>query len=166
MKLAIFDSPIGKLLLTSNGDALTGLYMDKEPEGAWEADDLTPAKQQLGEYFAGKRRVFDLKLAPQGTDFQMRVWKALQEIPYGETVSYLHIATRIGQPSAVRAVGAANGKNPIGIIIPCHRVIGAAGQLVGYGGGLPRKKWLLEHESPTPSLPFERAREPSPSYRA
>jgi O-6-methylguanine DNA methyltransferase len=107
---------------------------------------LTQARKQLAEYFAGKRTDFDLPLSATGTEFQESVWRALQEIPYGRTVSYGKIATRIGRPAAVRAVGAANGANPIAIVIPCHRVIGADGSLTGYGGGEPRKKWLLDHE--------------------
>ncbi|HKA87564.1 MAG TPA: methylated-DNA--[protein]-cysteine S-methyltransferase [Haliangiales bacterium] len=107
---------------------------------------LARARAQLAEYFAGERTEFDLPLGPSGTAFQESVWKALQGIPYGETVSYGTIAARIGRPSAVRAVGAANGANPIAIVIPCHRVIGADGSLTGYGGGELRKKWLLDHE--------------------
>jgi methylated-DNA-[protein]-cysteine S-methyltransferase len=103
-------------------------------------------KQQLDEYFAGKREAFDLKLAPHGTAFQLAVLQALQEIPYGETRSYQYIATRIGKPKSVRAVGAANGRNPLPIIIPCHRVIGSDGSLTGFGGGLPTKRFLLDLE--------------------
>jgi methylated-DNA-[protein]-cysteine S-methyltransferase len=105
------------------------------------------AIRQLCEYFAGERKIFSLKLSPQGTDFQKAVWSALQKIPYGETISYKQLAERIGKPKAVRAVGAANGANPIPIIIPCHRVIGHDGSLTGFGGGLPLKKRLLELES-------------------
>ncbi|MBL8954533.1 MAG: methylated-DNA--[protein]-cysteine S-methyltransferase [Myxococcaceae bacterium] len=108
---------------------------------------LERAAKQLAEYFAGERETFDLPLEPRGTGFQRAVWKALGEIAFGETVSYAHIAKKIGRPKAVRAVGAANGQNPISLIIPCHRVIGADGSLTGYGGGLPKKKWLLQHET-------------------
>ena len=106
-------------------------------------DDLTT---QLGDYFAGRRRTFTIELAPNGTPFQLAVWKALLAIPYGDTVSYAELARRIGKPRAVRAVGAANGANPIPVIIPCHRVIGSNGTLTGYGGGIERKQWLLTHE--------------------
>jgi methylated-DNA-[protein]-cysteine S-methyltransferase len=115
---------------------------------------LLEASRQLQAYFAGERREFDLPLAPYGSDFQRRVWSALLEIPYGETISYLELARRLGDPRAVRAVGSANGRNPISIIIPCHRVIGADGSLVGYGGGLERKRWLLRHEAAYAPLPL------------
>ena len=107
---------------------------------------LADAARQLADYFAGTRRAFDLPLAPRGTGFQQVVWRALLAIPYGETCSYGELARAIGRPAASRAVGAANGRNPIAIVIPCHRVIGADGSMTGYGGGLPTKKWLLAHE--------------------
>jgi methylated-DNA-[protein]-cysteine S-methyltransferase len=107
---------------------------------------LDQAAEQLAEYFAGERTEFDVPLAAVGTPFQQRVWRMLEKIPFGETWSYGQLAARIGRPSASRAVGAANGKNPIGIIVPCHRVIGANGSLTGYAGGMPMKKWLLAHE--------------------
>jgi methylated-DNA-[protein]-cysteine S-methyltransferase len=107
---------------------------------------LDAARTQLDEYFAGARLEFDLPLDAQGTPFQRRVWTALAEIPFGQTISYAELARRVGDVKAVRAVGAANGRNPIPIIVPCHRVIGANGSLVGFGGGLERKQWLLEHE--------------------
>jgi methylated-DNA-[protein]-cysteine S-methyltransferase len=149
-----FESPIGRLLLTSDGTALTGLYMEpsrKTPfTGGWSEDaaaaPMSAAIQQLTEYFAGARRVFDLPLRMQGTVFQQRVWRQLAEIPYGATWSYGELARRIDSPSASRAVGLANGRNPISILVPCHRVIGADGSLTGYGGGLDRKRWLLAHE--------------------
>jgi len=103
-------------------------------------------KRQLEEYFAGERTIFDIPLAPEGAPFEREVWRALEEIPYGETVSYGEIARRVGQPTAARAVGTANGRNPIAVIVPCHRVIGADGSLTGYGGGLERKRLLLELE--------------------
>lgn len=112
---------------------------------------------QLGEYFAGARRSFDLELAPHGTPFQLRVWQALREIPYGQTISYAELARRIGQPSAMRAVGAANGRNPIPIVVPCHRVIGKDGGLTGFGGGLPCKQALLALEGVVIPLPQRRA---------
>jgi methylated-DNA-[protein]-cysteine S-methyltransferase len=148
------ESPIGRLLLTSDGTALTGLYMEpsrkaQSTEG-WIEDisvpPLSAAVRQLAEYFAGTRREFDLPLRLQGTAFQQRVWRELTEIPYGETWSYGELAKRIDKPNASRAVGLANGSNPIAILVPCHRVIGADGSLTGYGGGLDRKRWLLAHE--------------------
>jgi methylated-DNA-[protein]-cysteine S-methyltransferase len=142
-------SPIGELLLTTDGDALTGVHMEPhEVRDGWRRDDalLGPAAEQVRAYFAGELRDFDLRLAPEGTDFQRRVWEALRAIPFGETISYGELARRLGRPTASRAVGAANGRNPIAIVVPCHRVIGADGTLTGYGGGLDRKRWLLRHE--------------------
>jgi methylated-DNA-[protein]-cysteine S-methyltransferase len=145
------DSQIGELLLRSDGERLTGLFMraQRVRTQGWTRDDgrLKPARQQLEAYFAGELKHFDLPLRGEGTDFQQTVWQALCAIPYGETLSYGELARRIGQPTAARAVGLANGQNPISIIVPCHRVIGAKGTLTGYGGGLPRKKWLLAHEA-------------------
>jgi methylated-DNA-[protein]-cysteine S-methyltransferase len=148
------ESPIGRLLLTSDGSALTGLYM--EPSRKAQSTDgwsenvtvapLSATVLQLTEYFAGTRREFDLPLRLQGTSFQTRVWHELGEIPYGQTWSYGQLARRIANPSASRAVGLANGRNPVSIVVPCHRVIGADGSLTGYGGGLERKRWLLAHE--------------------
>ena len=149
------ESPIGRLLLTSNGHALTGLFMEPsreatQPAEGWVEDPsiapLASTVLQLREYFAGGRREFDLPLQFEGTTFQRRVWQELREIPYGETWSYGQLARRIGNPNASRAVGLANGRNPISILVPCHRVIGADGSLTGYGGGLERKRWLLAHE--------------------
>ena len=149
------DSPIGRLMLTSDGTALTGLFMEPSrkaphPADGWVEDlgvpPLAATVRQLGEYFAGSRREFDLPLRFEGTAFQRRVWQELTEIRYGETWSYGQLARRIGNPSASRAVGLANGRNPISILVPCHRVIGADGSLTGYGGGLERKRWLLAHE--------------------
>ena len=145
------DSPIGELTLTGNGMALTGLYMVRREEARpdWVRDDepFAEARRQLGAYFAGELTAFDLPLAPRGTPFQKRVWEALRSIPYGRTASYRDIAVLVGNPAAVRAVGAANGRNPISIIVPCHRVIGADGSLTGYGGGMERKRWLLDLEA-------------------
>ena len=154
---AHIESPVGLLRLTSNGAALTGLFLDKQhgPQiGAdWvEADDAAPfaeVRRQIAAYFAGRRRVFDLPLAPSGTEFQRQVWAALAAVPYGTTVSYGEIARRIGLPKAARAVGLANGRNPLSIVVPCHRVIGASGKLTGYGGGLLRKEALLALEAKT-----------------
>jgi methylated-DNA-[protein]-cysteine S-methyltransferase len=148
------DSPIGRLLLTSDGSALTGLYMEPSRKAqstdGWIEDagvePLPEVVRQLTEYFAGTRREFDLPLRLQGTTFQQRVWHELTKIPYGATWSYGELAKRISKPSASRAVGLANGRNPISILVPCHRVIGADGSLTGYGGGLERKRWLLAHE--------------------
>ncbi len=149
-----FPSPIGDLLLVSNGSALTGLYMldhagGPTPRTGWRHDErgFESLCAQLTQYFAGSLRQFDVVLSPAGTEFQQKVWQELRRIPYGETISYGELARRIGQPSASRAVGRGNGQNPISIIVPCHRVIGANGTLTGYGGGLDRKKWLLEHEA-------------------
>jgi methylated-DNA-[protein]-cysteine S-methyltransferase len=151
----IVDSPIGRLLLQTDGVSLTGLYMDvpgrpfpgmNDSEEDANTGPLPEAVRQLEEYFAGNRRDFDLPLYLNGTLFQQRVWRALTEIPYGETWSYGELAKRIGNPNASRAVGLANGRNPIAILVPCHRVIGADGSLTGYGGGVERKQWLLAHE--------------------
>jgi len=154
-------SPIGTLLLTGTKEGLTGLYMEAGgPDSSAvmsavrDTTAFATAKQQLQEYFAGTRRTFDLPLQPEGTPFQVMVWDALREIPYGTTISYQELARRIGAEKAVRAVGAANGANPISIIIPCHRVIGADGSLTGYGGGIERKRWLLDHESGQRPLPL------------
>ena len=151
------DSPIGRLLLAGDGDSLIQLCFQSGPRPQRPADEWIAAGapfrlaiKQLGEYFAGKRRRFDLPLAPRGTEFQRRVWRALTEIPYGKTVSYGALARRIGKPSASRAVGLANGANPLPIIVPCHRVIGADGSLTGFGGGLPIKRQLLALESAGP----------------
>ena len=149
------ESPVGPLTLTAEGGALTRVHMYEQrhmptsipPE--WERDDdaFTEIVAQLDDYFAGTLTEFDLPLAAAGTDFQKRVWRALCEIPYGETISYGELARYVGKPGASRAVGLANGRNPIGIVVPCHRVIGADGSLTGYGGGIERKVWLLQHEA-------------------
>jgi methylated-DNA-[protein]-cysteine S-methyltransferase len=146
-------SPVGKLLLTAADGRLTGLYMPVEVHGTPAGivrDDaaFATARRQLEQYFAGERRAFDLHVAPPGTPFQQAVWAELQRIGYGETISYAELAARIGRPTAIRAAGAANGANPISIIIPCHRVIGSNGSLTGYGGGLEAKRALLELERP------------------
>jgi methylated-DNA-[protein]-cysteine S-methyltransferase len=147
-------SPIGELLLAGDGPALTRLHMLDAPRPVtpspdWRREDepFADAARQLSEYFAGERREFDLPLALRGNEFELRVWAALLEIPYGETASYGEIARAIGAPTAARAVGLANGRNPIALIVPCHRVIGADGSLTGYGGGLPRKRYLLDLEA-------------------
>lgn len=143
----VIDSAIGRLRLTSDGTHLTGLWMNADDEGTDDAPILRVAEEQLNEYFAGQREEFNLPLQAAGTLFQQRVWAELCKIPYGTTISYGDLAKRIGQPTASRAVGLANGQNPISIIVPCHRVIGSTGKLTGYGGGLERKKFLLQHES-------------------
>jgi len=148
-------SPIGPLQLIGNGEALQGLYMHPyNPPDDWResAEPFADAIAQLNEYFAGERTEFDLALDMRGTQFQKDVWNALLTIPYGETRSYGEIAKQIGRPDRARAVGSANGSNPISIIVPCHRVIGADGSLVGYGGGLDRKRFLLDHEAGVGSL--------------
>ncbi|WP_326686514.1 MULTISPECIES: methylated-DNA--[protein]-cysteine S-methyltransferase [unclassified Streptomyces] len=149
----VTDSPLGPLTLVATDGALSGLYMErqrhlppKETFGEPDPGAFGAVITQLGEYFAGERTGFDLELAPRGTDFQRTVWDGLCRIPYGETVTYGELAEEIGRPSAARAVGLANGRNPIGIVIPCHRVIGSTGDLTGYGGGLERKRHLLDFE--------------------
>ena len=145
-------SPLGKLLLTSDGESLTGIQFPRhQPSPSpvhWTRDPqrLREACRQLRAYFAGELREFDLPLSMAGSPFEHRVWNALRKVRHGQTVSYGYIAARIGQPKACRAVGLANGKNPIPIVVPCHRVIGADGSLTGYGGGLDTKRWLLELE--------------------
>ena len=148
------QTPIGELTLLGSDDALTGVYMQNHRHADLDLSDrerserkLRDAVEQLSAYFAGRLRQFDLPLAPRGTDFQLRVWRALRDIPYGRTESYGGLARHIGQPAASRAVGMANGRNPLSIVVPCHRVIGADGSLTGYGGGIRRKRWLLQHEA-------------------
>lgn len=145
------ETPIGILCIESDEKAITGLYFDREYKNPSkqkepETDLLKRAKEQLMEYFDGNRENFDLPLNPSGTEFQKKVWRALCTIPYGQTRSYGEIAALIGNPKACRAVGGANNKNPIMILIPCHRVIGADGSLVGFGGGLDAKRYMLKLE--------------------
>jgi methylated-DNA-[protein]-cysteine S-methyltransferase len=154
MNYTTIDSPVGELLASADAvGRITGLHFDghRTParDAGWVRDEeaLAPLRRQLEEYFAGERREFELDLAPSGTPFQLSVWRALCAIPYGETASYGEIAATVGQPGAARAVGGANNRNPIAIVIPCHRVIGANGTLTGYGGGLPRKQRLLALET-------------------
>ncbi len=154
------DSPVGPLFVAASSVGLRAIEFrdNRHPvkrDDDWQAGDnavLRKARRQLDEYFAGKRRAFDLPLSPQGTDFQRTVWTMLASIPYGETISYAQLASRVGKPSAMRAVGAANGRNPLPIVLPCHRVIGADGSLTGFGGGLPTKQFLLKLEG---ALPME-----------
>jgi methylated-DNA-[protein]-cysteine S-methyltransferase len=149
------ESPIQSLRLVSDGRSLTGLYMMSEKhlsasQSDWVKDDsvapFAKAKEQLSAYFSGTLTEFDLPLQMQGTPFAKSIWDVLKTIPYGTTVSYGELAQQLGQPKASRAVGLANGRNPISIVVPCHRVIGANGKLTGYGGGVERKQWLLNHE--------------------
>ena len=149
----VVPTPIDRLVVASDGSSIVGVWMaNAEPDDRRWVDRcgtdslIDEARRQLVAYFAGRLRTFDLPLAPNGTDFQRRVWSALREIPFGTTISYAELARRVSNSAAVRAVGAANGRNPIPIIVPCHRVIGSDGSLTGFGGGLPRKQWLLRHE--------------------
>lgn len=147
------DTPVGPIAVVANGPSITGLYLGEPPERVRDLPRAEPedvpvatAVRQLDAYFAGKLTEFDLPLDPAGTPFQHRVWAALREIPFGETTSYGELAERIGRPTAARAVGAANGRNPIGIVVPCHRVISSNGTLNGYGGGVRNKEYLLAME--------------------
>ena len=142
-----YTSEIGMLEVGGTDTAITSLYfVEERREGVESCPVVDEAIRQVDEYFGGTRRAFDLPLALAGTDFQRRVWRQLLAVPYGQTASYGEIARALGKPKAVRAVGAANGQNPISIIVPCHRIVGSDGKLVGYGGGLWRKEWLLKHE--------------------
>jgi methylated-DNA-[protein]-cysteine S-methyltransferase len=149
------SSPVGELTLVGDADALTGLYMTDHrhrpalPAGVRRDDAaFDEVRRQLGQYFAGERTRFILPLRMEGTDFQRAVWRALLDVEYGQTISYGELARRIGRPHASRAVGLANGRNPISIVVPCHRVIGSSGSLTGYGGGMDRKRFLLDLEAP------------------
>lgn len=158
----VVDSPVGPLTLVAMDGALCGLYMvnqrHRPPQESFGApgdpgaEPFAAAAEQLTAYFAGELTEFDLPLNLRGTPFQGRVWAALQEIPYGETTTYGELAVELGKPSASRAVGLANGKNPVGVIVPCHRVVGSTGSLTGYGGGLDRKRYLLDFERGTRSV--------------
>lgn len=149
MEVAYVQTPLGVVAFQGDENGLAAVTVsDTETPTDSIPEVLEDAVYQLNEYFEGKRTQFDLKLNPSGTDFQQKVWKALQEIPFGKTISYLQLAKRLDAVKAIRAVAAANGKNPLWIVVPCHRVIGSNGDLVGYAGGLHRKKWLLQHESP------------------
>jgi methylated-DNA-[protein]-cysteine S-methyltransferase len=157
------ESPVGRLLLVADDGGLRELLFERGRtapaiDASWKDNDrlLREPIRQLRAFFAGERQHFDLELNPQGTGFQQRVWGALQEIPFGETISYRELARRLGNPAASRAVGLANGSNPIAIIIPCHRVIGSKGTLTGYGGGLENKRWLLDFERSQLHLAFGR----------
>jgi methylated-DNA-[protein]-cysteine S-methyltransferase len=162
---SLIASAVGPLLLTADETGLTRVWFDKgggghAPHHEWRrvedaassepAHTIAAASAQLDDYFAGRRTRFELPLAPVGTPFQQRVWSALAEIPFGATISYLELARVVGDARAVRAVGGANGRNPLPIVLPCHRVIGSDGSLTGFGGGIERKRWLLEHEGAIP----------------
>lgn len=142
-----YDSPIGILEIGTTEDELISiLYVDEKRENTGQPKILKETIKQIQEYFNGTRKEFDIKFKLKGTEFQEKVWNALTDIPYGDTVSYKYIATKIGNEKAVRAVGNTNGRNIINIVVPCHRVIGANKSLTGYGGGLDKKSWLLKHE--------------------
>ncbi|HWA82291.1 MAG TPA: methylated-DNA--[protein]-cysteine S-methyltransferase [Fimbriimonadaceae bacterium] len=149
-----FDSPIGTLLATSDGERVTGIYMENHKGGPiigpeWRRDPgrFAETRRQIGEYFAGRRRAFDLPLALSGTPFQKQVWDELLAIPYGGTTTYGAIAKKLGDPNASRAVGTAVGRNPISIVVPCHRVLGSSGAITGFAGGVDKKRQLLDLES-------------------
>ncbi|MEP1489865.1 MAG: methylated-DNA--[protein]-cysteine S-methyltransferase [Algibacter sp.] len=150
METCIIKSPLGYTKIVGDIDGIASVTVLNSEE---KITDIIPVELedcviQLNEYFEGSRKQFDLKLNPQGTDFQQKIWKLLEGIPYNKTISYLQLSKQLGDVKAIRAVANANGKNPIWIIVPCHRVIGSNGKLTGYAGGLHRKKWLLEHENP------------------
>lgn len=150
----VIESPLGRLSVCGDGRFLTGLFLPEHqgwvgPDPAWQRNDVLfdDVRDQLAEYFAGLRQTFELPLKLVGTPFQQRVWKLLVQIPFGRTITYVELARRIGRPDAARAAGNANGRNPISIIVPCHRVVGADGSLTGYAGGIEKKRWLLDWES-------------------
>ena len=150
MTSCIINTPLGYTKIEGDEEGITAITVLNSEEKITEVipEELEDAAIQLQEYFEGRRTRFDLKLNPSGTDFQKQVWTALKEIPFGKTLSYLELSKQLGDVKAIRAVAAANGKNPLWIVVPCHRVIGSDGSLTGYAGGIHRKKWLLEHESP------------------
>jgi methylated-DNA-[protein]-cysteine S-methyltransferase len=154
---AEISSPLGDLLLVSDGVSLLGVYYEDHRRGPardanWRQDTapFNQVQDELAAYFAGELQAFSVKLAPRGSDFQREVWNELGRIPPGKTLTYAELAARVGRPKAIRAVGAANARNPISIIVPCHRVVGSNGTLTGYAGGLERKEWLLRHEASAP----------------
>jgi methylated-DNA-[protein]-cysteine S-methyltransferase len=168
MPSRVVESPIGPLRLVANDDALVAIEFDATPEPTSPPHPILDwAERELAEYFGGTRRTFTVKLAPVGTTFQQRVWDALLRVPYGKLESYGAVARAIGSPAAVRAVGAANGRNPIPIIVPCHRIVGSNGDLTGYGGGMAKKQWLLGHEGTGLGRPLDlfAPRGPVPSGR-
>ena len=150
METAFIKTPLGIAKITGDEQGIASISILEEGTITKKIPkDLKEATNQLQDYFNGKRTSFDFKLNPQGTEFQQKVWQALLDIPFGKTVSYMDITKKLGDVKAIRAVASANGKNPLWIVVPCHRVIGTDGSLTGYAGGLWRKKWLLEHENPT-----------------
>lgn len=161
---AVIDTPVGELTLVGDGSALSAVYFPDharrpgvETFGPRDDAAFADVRGQLAEYFAGDRTSFDLVLAPRGNDFQVRVWRLLTAIPYGQTRSYGQLAVQLGDPGLARAVGSANGRNPISIVVPCHRVVGADGSLTGFAGGMDVKRRLLDHESGETTLPFDPA---------
>lgn len=149
MKSAYINTPIGILKIEGSSEGISSILFSEEVDITVTIPEvLKEATQQLKEYFDKERTEFNVQLAPKGTEFQQKVWKELQTLPFGKTTSYQQMANQLGDPKVIRAAASANGKNPISIIIPCHRVIGTDGSLTGYAGGLHRKKWLLAHESP------------------
>ncbi len=151
-----YDSPIGTIKIKISGSYISELlYVNDKPAMASETIELSAEEKrvlqkcitQLNEYFSGKRKLFDLPIQQEGSAFQQKVWSELVKIPFGKTISYLQLAQRLGDAKSIRAAASANGRNKLNIVVPCHRVIGSDGSLIGYGGGLPRKKWLLEHEA-------------------
>ncbi|WP_304034706.1 methylated-DNA--[protein]-cysteine S-methyltransferase [Mesonia mobilis] len=152
MKKAQIKTPLGITLIEGDTNGISKISVEEDTEvfSAEIPSALKEATLQLSEYFEGKRKEFSFKLNPKGTDFQQKVWQELLKIPFGKTTSYLELSKQLGDIKAIRAVAAANSKNPLWIVVPCHRVIGSDGSLTGYAGGLWRKKWLLEHENPSP----------------
>ena len=149
-QIVFFKSPLGITKIVGDTNGISEISVSDEGEVSVSIPkELKQAVTQLQEYFEGKRIDFNLKLNPKGTEFQQKVWQELLNIPFGKTLSYLELSKKLGEIKAIRAVAAANGKNPLWIVVPCHRVIGTDGSLTGYAGGLGRKKWLLEHENPT-----------------
>jgi methylated-DNA-[protein]-cysteine S-methyltransferase len=157
IRYCLTPSPLGNVLLVANGDALCGVYFDDQKylppiDPAWQEDDglavLRVAHSQLAQYFAGSRKRFELPLAPNGTSFQRAVWNTIAQVPWGETLTYAELALRAGRPGSARAAGAATGRNPLSIVVPCHRIVGSDGSLTGYAGGLDRKQKLLALERP------------------
>ncbi|KAB5488744.1 methylated-DNA--[protein]-cysteine S-methyltransferase [Flagellimonas hadalis] len=153
MEIAYLQTPVGIAEFQGDEEGLASIsILDENKPIGIIPEILEDAVYQLKEYFEGSRQQFDLKLNPSGTDFQKKVWEALLEIPFGKTISYLELSKKLGDVKAIRAAASANGKNPLWIVVPCHRIIGTNGDLIGYAGGLHRKKWLLEHESPAKQI--------------
>lgn len=151
MATAFFITPLGTARMEGDASGISAISVQDHHHlsNSEIPDELKNAVDQLLEYFEGSRKHFEIPLNPSGTDFQKKVWRELQKIPFGKTITYLELSKKLGDPKAIRAVASANGKNPIWVVIPCHRVIGSQGEMVGYAGGIHRKKWLLNHESPS-----------------